>query len=87
MKKPNFERCDAFVQQFESVAVQMGLPDTDAQFERLREQMREYHAARREAGDGPANTVSPSPAPTSTRTLSGTAWSSTTWVPSSWSAP
>ena len=54
MKKPNFERCDAFVQQFESVAVQMGLPDTDAQFERLREQMREYHAARREAGDGPA---------------------------------
>ena len=54
MKKPNFERCDAFVEKFESVAVQMGLPDTDAQFERLREQMREYHAARREAGDGPA---------------------------------
>lgn len=54
MKKPNFDRCDAFVAQFESVAVQMDRPDTDAAFERLSEQMRAYYANRREEGDGPA---------------------------------
>lgn len=54
MKKPNFDRCDAFVAQFESVAVQMDRPDTDAAFERLSEQMRAYYASRREEGDGPA---------------------------------
>lgn len=54
MKKPNFDRCDAFVAQFESVAVQMDRPDTDATFERLSEQMRAYYANRREEGDGPA---------------------------------
>lgn len=54
MKQPNFERCDAFVAQFESVAVQMGRPDTDAEFERLYGQMQAYHAARREESDGPA---------------------------------
>lgn len=54
MKKPNFKRCDAFVAQFESVAVQMGQTDTDAGFRRLSEQMRTYYAARREEGVGPA---------------------------------